>query len=287
MASSRPKLPKEKLASSLACFLPALKDTFLIDEDMNKLLARFSKPNPGSITKKVVNSGLLQAASFPELVLCPELVLECRNRYDVTQRCIRTYLGEVLVYINRVTIMGALRILPPEVYEAWTISLSDTKFSVDPNTFNNAIAKNWLLTPKKGISRFPHPLTRDHMIPEIKDVITLLNKVKGNQHAFYWENWMYFFIQTILSDKNKHINWAEIIADRLHEELSQSSGVFGFYMSSYLFYVLVCCKEWVGLPHTNWVNSMSIYEYFPCLQKEKNREEFKRVQDTFLAKLVF
>ena len=96
---------------------------------------------------------------------------------------------------------------------------------------------------------------------------------------------MYFFIQIILSAQNKHIDWAEIIANRLHEELSQASGVFGFYTSSYLFNVLASCKIWVGL--AIWVNDMPIYEYFPSLQKEKNQNDFKRLQDTFLAKLVF
>lgn len=52
------------------------------------------------------------------------------------------------------------------------------------------------------------------MIPEIKDVITFLKRVKGNPHAFYWEKWMYFFVQTIL-EEDKYIDWLDIIATRL------------------------------------------------------------------------
>lgn len=52
------------------------------------------------------------------------------------------YPGEVLVYINRVTIMETLSNLPHEVYEAWRIGLPNITFSIDPNMFNNFIAKN-------------------------------------------------------------------------------------------------------------------------------------------------
>ena len=96
MVGSHPKLPKEKSVTSLTYFLPTLKDTFLVDENIAKLLSRFSKPKPGSIIEKIENSGLLQAVNFLESMLCPELVVECRNRYDVIQRCIRSYLREVL-----------------------------------------------------------------------------------------------------------------------------------------------------------------------------------------------
>lgn len=120
-----PQVTKRKTYFFPCLFISHTKDTFLADEDMNKLLARFTKSNPSSITEKIVNRGLLQAIGFLELVLCPELVLECRNRYDVTHRFLRTYIGEVIVYINRVKIMGALRILPHEVYEGWMIDFSN------------------------------------------------------------------------------------------------------------------------------------------------------------------
>ena len=72
------------------------------------------------------------------------------------------------------------------------------------------------------------------MNPEIKDVITLLNRMKGKPHAFHWENWMSFFIQTILGE-DKFIDLVDIIATRLQRELSQVSRTFDFYV--FLFFL--------------------------------------------------
>ena len=59
---------------------------------------------------------------------------------------------------------------------------------------------------------------------------------------------MYFFFQIILGE-DKFINWVDIIATRL-QELSQASGISSFDMTSYLFYIMACGKEWKGLPHS-------------------------------------
>lgn len=117
------------------------------------------------------------------------------------------------------------------------------------------------------------PLTREHMIQEVRDLIILLNGVKENQNSFLWEYFTYFFIQVVF-DKEKFIDWAEIIVDKLHEELSQMSVTIGFYMSSYMFYILASCRKWEGFPHRIWVDTMAIYYYYPLLKKKRNREDF-------------
>lgn len=126
--------------------------------------------------------------------------------------------------------MGTLRIPLHEVYEDWTIISSYIQLSRDVTKFNNTIPKGWLFKSERGGSCLLCPLTIEHMIPEIKDFITLLNRVKGNAHAFYWKIWMYFFIQTILGE-DRFIDLVDIIATRLQEELSQIFGILGFYMS--------------------------------------------------------
>lgn len=204
----------------------------------------------------------MQAATFPEAFPCPELVLACKDRYDVAKKCICAFNGEVLVYVSRVAIMGTLRIPLHEIYEDWTISSSYTKLSTDVTEFNNTIAKGWLFKYERGGSRLPCPLTREHMIPEIKDVITLLNRVKGNPHTFHWEKWTYFLILSILGE-DKFIDWADIISTRLQEELSQASGISSFYMT--LFFILACGSEWKVLPNSYWNPRMPIYEYYPLL----------------------
>ena len=87
-------------------------------------MARLKNVRLGSMAECVFESGLIHAAGFPKAIPCLELVLECRDKYDAAERCIQNYNGEVLIYVNRVTVMGALRIPPKEEYQDWTISLS-------------------------------------------------------------------------------------------------------------------------------------------------------------------
>lgn len=63
---------------------------------------------------------------------------------------------------------------------------------------------------------------------------------------------MYFFIQVTL-DKSRFIDWGTVIAERLHEGLSNYLGMPNFYMSSSLLYMLACVREWSWSSHTKWV----------------------------------
>lgn len=80
-------------------------------------MVRFDKDKPRSIVEKVTLSRLVHVGGFPKEILSSHLVLEYKDKYNVIERCIRTNSGEVLVYVSWVELMGALRILPQEVYE--------------------------------------------------------------------------------------------------------------------------------------------------------------------------
>lgn len=97
---------------------------------------------------------------------------------------------------------------------------------------------------------------------------------------------MYFYIQVILDEK-RYIDWAELIAERLHEGLSNCLENKNLYMSSYLFYCLVCVRPCPGLHHAKWVDGMKIYDYHPHLQLHKCHEDFKRVHDVFAGRLIY
>lgn len=77
---------------------------------------------------------------------------------------------------------------------------------------------------------------------------------------------MYFFIQVVLSD-DRYLDWSHIIVKRLHEGLSNFVGMSGFYMSSYLFYILDCTRDCLGLPNEPWIDGMRVYNYYPMLQQ--------------------
>lgn len=90
----RPTLPKLGCTSCLVSTLPELGDTSLAEVDLVNFLERARNPDGNSMMGKIVKSGLIEAATFPTAAPCPELVLECINKYDADNRCIRTNSGE-------------------------------------------------------------------------------------------------------------------------------------------------------------------------------------------------
>lgn len=64
-----------------------------------------------------MKSGLVEAATFPIVASCPKLVLECMNRCGVECRCIRNANDEVLLKIDRETVMATIGIHPKDPYE--------------------------------------------------------------------------------------------------------------------------------------------------------------------------
>ena len=93
----------------------------------------------------------------------------------------------------------------------------------------------------------PKPLTIEHFIKEIVDIVLLLNRIKGNDHAFHWESWMYLFILKIIEGE-KFIDATDLIAENLHRGLIAVSSFSPFFLYSYLVYILATSKEWEVLP---------------------------------------
>lgn len=60
--------------------LPELDDTFLAHANLGDLLERAKNPQTGSMTEKIVKSGLVEAATFLFVAPCPNLVVACMNR---------------------------------------------------------------------------------------------------------------------------------------------------------------------------------------------------------------
>lgn len=181
----RPVLPKLDQTSCLVSILSEMEDTSLVHADLGNFLERTKNPQAGSLMEKIVKSGLVEAVAFPLAAPCPDLVLDCMNIYESENRCIRTSDGEMLVHINRETVMATMGIPHKEEYEDWTIGNSYTYFSEKNRKYRSVITRNWLLRVQKGGSRLPKPLTREHLIIEVWDIVVLLNRVKVNSHSFY------------------------------------------------------------------------------------------------------
>lgn len=237
-----PKMPKLEKLPFLSS-LPNIRDTFLVNKSLPDIIERAKNPQSGPIYQRLANSGLLEATAFPAAIPYPELILECANHYDPISRCIRKVSGEVIVKIGRVSVYSAFRIPHKEPYEPWTFEEADRLYTQKKNSYDSKIAQSWLLKPAEGGSRLPKPLTIEHFMKKISDIVLLLNRVKGNEHAFHWESWMYFFIQKIVEGA-KFIDWADLIAESLHMGLIVVNNCAPFFLSSYLIYILAASKEW-------------------------------------------
>lgn len=106
----------------------ATRDTSLAQAGLVNFLERARNPDGNSMMRKIVKSEFIEASTFPTTSPFPQLVLECMNKYDTNNRCIRTNSGEVLVKIDRETMMAAMGIPHKEPYEDWFIATSYSFF---------------------------------------------------------------------------------------------------------------------------------------------------------------
>ena len=91
----------------------------------------------------------------------------------------------MIVKINRTSVNSAFRIPHKEPYEPWTFEKAECLYAANKSSYDTKIAQSWLLKPAEGGSRLPKPLTIEHFIKEIADIVPLLNRIKGNEHAFH------------------------------------------------------------------------------------------------------
>lgn len=123
-AIMRPTLQKLGRTSCLVSTLLELGDNSLAQANLGDFLERVGNPNGNSMMGKIVKSRLIEAVAFPTTAPFPKLVMECMSRYDADNRCIRTSNGEVLVKIDKETVMAAMGIPHKDSYEDWSICTS-------------------------------------------------------------------------------------------------------------------------------------------------------------------
>ena len=108
-----PKLEKPCLLSSL----PKFCDTILVNKNLADVIVWAKHAHSRPIYQKLASSGLLEAATFPTAIGCPELVVECANHYDPNSRCVKKIFEEVVVRINRASVCSTLKIPHKEPYK--------------------------------------------------------------------------------------------------------------------------------------------------------------------------
>lgn len=120
------------------------------------------------------------------------------------------------------------------------------------------------------------------MQPHIHDPVVMLHRVKGSADVSLFEEWMYRYVAIVLKGE-QWMDWAEIIATSLRTQLKHAKGFHeNFYMVSYLTYCMAFTCDLTPLPHGIWNEEMSIFQYFPLLQRDNVLEDFRKVHDVLL-----
>lgn len=52
-------------------------------------------------------------------------------------------------------------------------------------------------------------------------------------------------------------------------------------------YCLSCVRPWPSLYHEAWVDNMRIFKYHPCLQQQSSCENYCKLHDIFLGRMVY
>lgn len=133
-----PKLEKPPLLSSL----PEICDTFLVKKNLSDIVEEAKHAQSGPMYKRLVDSGLLEAATFLSEISYPKFILECANHYDPISRCIKRASGEVIVRINRTNVYSAFRIPHKEPYKPWTFKEAERLYTEKKGSYDSRIAQS-------------------------------------------------------------------------------------------------------------------------------------------------
>lgn len=150
------------------------------------------KPSP--VARRIIESGIIKAAGFPPAVQCHELMIECARHYDPQSRAIVSNEGNTLAYLSEEAISEAFHL--PEHRDMIYKSIEGARSMCedDPDACLSIINKNWLLKSRPRLSKILNTPHRIDFQEEYKDLITMLNRVTGAPHTFYFEKWMFYFI---------------------------------------------------------------------------------------------
>ena len=79
------------------------------------------------------------------------------------------------------------------------------------------------------------------------------------------------------------LDWAELISSSLRSQLKHAKeSKENFYMASYITYCIACVSNITSLPPETWSEEITIYQYYPLLQKDRVLEDFRKVHDVLI-----
>lgn len=163
----------------------------------------------GSLSKssrKIADSGLVDATCFPIAVQCIKLVVECARGYNPNAREIRTIDGCLMAKLDGISIAITSRLPYKEKFTCIDKQKAYKYFSDNKSKYLNNLAKKWMVTSWGGQSQLPKMLHHSLFIKEIFHLIVLLHRVTSRR-LYSIQNMDVPFHHSHISRKTIHWLW--------------------------------------------------------------------------------
>lgn len=268
------KFPPSKVSSSM----DHIKDTKIGHVDMSEFIKRVEDPKDSNM-QFLLDIHIHHASSFLVASLEPKFVLACAYHFDKETRTIRNDDGEAIIHLDVDTIEKFFKIPPTPMYiEVSKDSAAEYYVSREKDCKRHM--NRWIHEPQASFTSWAK-LYHCEFKWEIRDIITLLNRMLGLEHSNIFEPWMSLFIMFVR--KSHHISWGEIISDALCEQLAVVPTIMAFYMNSYLMYLAASLRHFLGLSTKGDHSLVPIWDYYDQLPLRPNRLHYRRIQDAFFG----
>lgn len=147
---SRGVMPELKITS----FWSNIGDTNLGQINMKKFQGPLYTSRPFRFSKKMIESGIVNAAGFLPTIQCNELIVECVRHYVADTRTIVAPNGRVLAYLSKIAINEAFHILDHKSIVYKRKEGAQSIYDDDTDRCPDIINKYWVLKEDTANQRY-------------------------------------------------------------------------------------------------------------------------------------
>lgn len=224
--------------------------------------------------------GTLQ--SIPITLQSVELVIACIKHCNPTTREIRSVDGRIICSLKPNDIEKCFDIPPCPTSKVISVTECDKAFEAAKSLCQGIMIEKSLKVKKAYL---PKLLGRGECKDEYAVLITLLNRIIGQEDGNQFQSWMYYVIAKIIS-KREHYNWATLISDTFHHQITRFLEAHRFDMCSYLVCLIAFQGEFRILNNAGTLGVQKVHEHFTRLEFTQAERHVKRTSDHFIMHTV-
>lgn len=135
------------------------------------------------LLSKMLNIGLACARGHPILVQCLEILLECMREQNLDTQEVITVDDRVVERLDPISITIVLKLSMRDQYTDADKEHVERYLFYNKTQCLNAIARNWLLTPRKGISHLSGLIHMSFLEEDIINMVIFFRNLMGNKDS--------------------------------------------------------------------------------------------------------